>query len=499
MKESKNKCKYFLSIDNGLSVGKIALVDLDGNIIGISSFKNELINDGCFSELDMELLYNKTANVIKELIKNTGVNPSNIISVGNSGHGGGIYLLDNCGKPVRNAISSMDCRAEELISEWFKKGIDCYTKTYTHLWSGQIIPILYWLKENETTSFEKISMILFCKDWIKFKLTEKYSTDYTDASNGGVINLLTKNYDNSLYELYDIGEIYDKLPRIYRSEDVFGFISSKAAEETGLLEGIPVVSGIVDFVACMLGSGIYNSNAYSVVSGTWSINSAVKSELTLSPEIMGTVIFPDNKRFLAMDTSPTSAVNLEWFLSEILEKIGLKMNRKQIYKRIDEEIKKINISQANLLYFPFIYRSKLVDKMRGVFFGFDASDDIYDFIYSIYEGVVFAHLMHINNLRKGGVDCKKVVISGGAANSHLWCQIFADILNMEVITTSTKEVGILGLAIIQAVGMGIYKDLKEAIKNMVKVKCVYNPDRAKAEIYSKRFKEYERIISLVEK
>lgn len=498
MENNTFKNKYMLCIDNGLSVGKAALIDAAGNIAGVSSFKNGIINDGCFSEIDMELFYKKTANAIKDLIKNTGINASQIISAANSGHGAGLYLIDSAGNPVRNAITSMDSRGEDLIAKWKLSGIDSYSKTYTNMWNGQAIPLLCWLKENERKNYDRIAKILFCKDWIKFKLTGKYSTDFTDASTAGVINLNIKNYDRDLYKLYGIEETFERLPGLNKSEEIIGHITAAAATETGLNEGTPVIGGIVDFIACLLGSGLYDGSAYSIVSGTWSINTAVKSELSVSPEIMGTLLFPDNKNFLAMDTSPTSAVNLEWFLSDILESLGLKPNRKQVYKKIDEEIEKLGVSESNIFYYPFIYRSKLSKKMEGAIIGFNASHNVYNLIYSIYEGVVFAHLMHINNLKKGGINCNKAVISGGATNSNLWCQIFSDILNMEVITTSTKEVGVLGLAIGQTVGMGIYKNLKEAIDNMVRIKAVYKPDVLKSSLYMKRFKEFERIMLLLD-
>lgn len=493
------KNKYMLCIDNGLSVGKAALVDPKGNIAGVSSFKNELINDGRFSEVDMESFYNKTADTVRNLILETGINPADIIAVGNSGHGSGIYLIDESGNPLRNAITSMDARGEDLISKWETAGIDNYSKTYTNMWNGQTIPLLYWLKENERKKYDRIGKILFCKDWIKFKLTGQCNTDYTDASNGGLINLNTKNYDQDLYELYDLAEIYERLPKLSKSKEIIGYITQAAAVETGLNEGTPVIGGLVDFIACLIGSGIYDGGTYSIVSGTWGINSAIKSDLTVCSEIMATLLFPDNNNFLAMDTSPNSAVNLEWFLSEVLEKMGcLNLERKQIYKKIDEGIKKIDINESDVFYFPFIYRSKLSKKMEGVMYGFNASHDMYNLIYSIYEGVVFSHLMHINNLRKGGINCNRLVLSGGASNSSLWCQIFSDILNMEVITTSTNEVGILGLAIYQALGLGLYKNLKEAIDSMVRIKSIYKPDIQKNNIYMKRFAEFERIKQLLD-
>ncbi len=493
------KNKYTLCIDNGLSIVKTALIDLTGKIFGIESFKNEVINDGCYSEVDMNLLSKKTLAAIKKVIQKTKVNPAEIISVGNSGHGGGLYLLDKSGNPVRNAITSMDSRSASLIDKWGKENIDGYSKTYAHMWNGQAIPLLYWLKENERKSYNKINKILFCKDWIKYKLTGKCSTDYTDASNSGLINLLSKNYDSDLYKLYGMEDIYDKLPELSKSEEVIGYITKDAAVETGLMEGTPVVGGLIDVVACILGSGIYDESAFSLISGTWSINSAISRNIIKSPDIMYSIIFADANKFLALDVSPTSAVNLEWFLSEVLEKMNcINLNRKQIYKKIDEEILNIKIDESNVLYFPFIYKSILSKKMEGAFYGFNASHSIYDLIYSIYEGVVFSHYMHIDNLRKGGIKRNHAVISGGASNSNLWCQMFSDILNMEILTTKVSEVGVLGLAICQVLGLSIFKNLKDAINKMVRIKSSFKPNKDKNIIYMKRYAEFKRIKQLLD-
>jgi len=496
-----SKNKYTLCIDNGLSVGKAALIDLSGQVLAVESFKNEIINDGIFSELDMNLLYSKTMTAIRNVIQKSNINPADIISVGNSGHGGGLYLLDKSGNSFRNAITSMDSRAEGSIHKWDKEGIDGYSKTYAHMWNGQAIPLLYWLKQNEKNNYNKIYKILFCKDWIKFKLTGVYSTDYTDASNSGLINLNIKDYDAELYKLYGLDDILEKLPKLSKSEELIGYITKDTAAETGLVEGAPVISGCIDVVACILGSGLYDESAYSLISGTWSINSAINMEANKSPDVMYSILFADANKYLIMDSSPTSAVNLEWFLSEILEKMDcLNLNRKQIYKKIDEEITKIGVNnnKSNLFYFPFIYKSKLSNKMEGAFYGFNASHNIYHLINAIYEGVIFAHLMHINNLKKGGLERSHAILSGGASNSSLWCQMFSDILNMKILTTENNEVGVLGLAICQSSGLGVYNDFKKAITKMVKIKTEYDPDSNKNLIYIQRYKEFERIKNLLD-
>jgi len=63
-----NKNKYVLSIDNGLTIVKTALVDLGGKILNVRCFKNGVMNNGCYSEVDMDLLYKNTLVTIKEII-----------------------------------------------------------------------------------------------------------------------------------------------------------------------------------------------------------------------------------------------------------------------------------------------------------------------------------------------------------------------------------------------------------------------------------------------
>jgi L-xylulokinase len=393
----------------------------------------------------------------------------------------------------------MDARSEDLIKKWQKEEIDNYSKTFTNMWNGQAIPLLYWLKENEQEDFKRIYKILLCKDWIKFNLTGEYSTDYTDASNAGLIDLNTGQYSKQLYSLYGMDEISDLLPNINKTKETIGYVTGQAAARTGLKEGTPVISGMVDFIACLIGSGLYDDSAYSVVSGTWGINIAIRRNLSNTPDIMSTVLTPDNDNYIAMEASPNSAVNLEWFLSEVLGKTGLiGSDRTKLYQKINSEVEKKELSETGLFYFPFIYKSKLTKKIDGMFYGFNSSHDAYDLIRAIYEGVVFSHLMHINNLKTGGIDLKRAILSGGATNSAVWCQIFADILNMEVTVTSSKELGILGLAIYQAVNQKVYKDLKEAIANMVKVESVYKPNAKKHAVYKKRFAEFNRIMRLLD-
>lgn len=489
--------EYLLSIDNGLTTTKAVLFARDGREIASGMTETILENRGDQAEIDMELQWRNTVSAIKSTLSKSGVNPSEIVGIGNSGHGAGVYLLDSKGSPVRKAISSMDGRAADLVQDWAKKEITNYDQTYQHMWNGQPIPLLYWLKINEPENYQKIAAILMAKDWIKYKLTGELSTEYTDASNSGLVNLNTKSYDPQIFNPYGLEEVFRKLPDLKKSAAISGYISKQAAGDTGLKEGTPVMGGLFDVVACALGSGIYDNKQYSITAGTWNINAGVEEKIVLSPEIMEWVYYADDSKYICIDSSATSAVNLEWFVKNIIEgfELGGRHDGK-LYQTIDQRMEQFKPGDVEIIYLPFIYKSKLTRKVDGGFFGIKASSNIDHLLRAVYEGVAFAHLKHLDNLRQGGIVKPAASLSGGAAKSDFWCQMFADVLNIEIITTKTSQVGALGTVISTAVAVGLFPSFEQAVKAMVNEEKRYYPNSEANRIYMEKYRKFNKIIDL---
>lgn len=492
---------YLLSIDNGLTTTKAAIFSDDGKEQGTYLVKTVVENQGELAEIDMEEQWHNTAKAIQGCIKKSGITPEQIKGVGNSGHGAGLYLLDKDGRPVRQAISSMDGRTSSLIKRWTEKGLTdiYYKKTLQHMWNGLPVPLLAWLKDNELSNYNKIYKILMAKDWIKYKLTGKITTEYTDASCSGLMNLEKKGYDPEIFDYFNLEEMYDKLPVLTKSTDIAGYVSKRAAVETGLKEGTPVFGGLFDVVACALGNGVDNEQQYSITAGTWNINSAVGVKPVSSKDIMMWSFFIDPEKYIVIDSSATSAVNLEWFINNIIKGFGeINISDEDIFNKIETEISKIDPCTFNIIYLPFLYKSKLTKDLGSGFLGINASHNSYHLLRAIYEGVVFAHLKHLQNLKKSGINRKLASLSGGASKNQLWCQMFADILNIEVITTESSEIGALGTAICTAIGLNRYKNTEEAITSMVREKKRYYPGSIN-KAYMKRYNRFKDIIGLLDK
>ncbi|RVB13108.1 carbohydrate kinase, partial [Mesorhizobium sp. M7A.F.Ca.CA.002.10.1.1] len=130
-----------------------------------------------------------------------------------------------------------------------------------------------------------------------------------------------RRYEPDLLAAYGLGDCMDLLPPVLESADIAGHVSAEVAALTGLRAGTPVVAGLFDVVASAVGSGVTRTGAASVIAGTWSINQVITDKPIRDPSIFMLSTF-DRQRYLAIESSATSAVNLEWIVREFLEHGG---------------------------------------------------------------------------------------------------------------------------------------------------------------------------------
>ncbi|MHC4187516.1 MAG: FGGY-family carbohydrate kinase, partial [Planctomycetota bacterium] len=247
--------EYLLGIDNGGTVSKAAIFTLDGKEIAVASRKTETLTPKPgFAERDMETAWQATAEAISEAVEKSGISPDDISGIACAGHGNGIYLIDEDGKPVRGAIMSHDGRAREYIDQWLVDGVDkaIRPKTMQSIWPAQPNALLAWLRDNEPESIKKTKWVLMCKDYIRYRLTGEVYAELTDMSGTSLMNVGTGEYDLDVLKAFGISEFQELLPPLKLTADICGQITKEAAELTGLKEGTPVAGGMFDIDACGL-------------------------------------------------------------------------------------------------------------------------------------------------------------------------------------------------------------------------------------------------------
>jgi L-xylulokinase len=174
---------------------KAALFDLQGREIAIASCKadTEYPHPG-WTERDMEVLWYSTTCAIREVLEKSGIRSEDIAGIGCAGHGNGVYLLDKQGQALRNGIQSMDSRAAGILAEWNEHDVHGQAFPYTiqSFWPAQPNALLAWMKRYEPENYARIGAVLFCKDYIKYRLTGEISTDFSDMSGSSLMDVRGK-------------------------------------------------------------------------------------------------------------------------------------------------------------------------------------------------------------------------------------------------------------------------------------------------------------------
>ena len=83
--------------------------------------------------------------------------------------------------------------------------------------------------------------------------------------------------------------------------------------------------------------------------------------------------------------------------------------------------------------------------------------------------------------------------SGGAAEGELWNQIKADIYQTEVKTIEENESAVLGSALLGGTAAGLYKNVLEKARELLKVKKVYYPNESQKKMYEEHFDIYKEM------
>jgi xylulokinase len=310
-----------------------------------------------------------------------------------------------------------------------------------------------------------------------------------DSSNltlTGLGDARQRKWSPLLYE--KIGVPLEKLPETYNSTQVIGKVTRMASKETGLAEGTPVITGTNDVNAAALAAGIVKAGQVCVdVGHATNLVACVDRALYLPDLILSDSVFP-NLWFTGGIANYTGA-SLRWFrdtfgISEVLAAQFLNCNP---FELMDLEVEKAESGAHNLIFLPNLGPSSTPfenPNTRGVLFGITSETNRSDIIRAIFEGCAYNLQYIIQKATSKGVDISELRITGGGSRSKIWNQITADVTNRTVILPENLAESVLGDAILAGVGVGIYSNIPEAVKDIVKEKLIFEPQVR----YHKKFK-----------
>ena len=475
-----------LGIDSGQTVGKVGLYDVDGREVAAASAPNDIgTRHPRWIERDMDEVWQQVAAAIRDVLAQVG--PDVVIGgIGICGHNDGAYLVDEALAPVRPAILATDTRAWEYAARTAVGAVAERSMALT----GQVpfaaspASLYSWLRDTEPDAYRRVRWALFCKDWLRLRLTGLVATDPTDAS-ASFVDLLDREWSAPALELFGLSDLRSAMPPMLPSTAVAGTVDATAAALTGLAVGTPVVTGAHDVDAAALGIGAVATGSASLVLGTFSINQVVAERPVTDPRWQARAFLEPGK-WLHMSTSPAGAVNLDW----AIRRLGP-------YTAAGTPDPAAAVAEAMTgspvdapLFLPFLFGSPHGNTVQASWIGLRGWHGRAEMLHAVLEGVAFNHRTHLRGLQEVFPIERPVRVCGGGARSADWTQLLADVLDLPVEVTDAAEAGTRGAALLAGIGTGVYTDLADAVDRTVHVVRSQEPRPAQVQYRDHRYQRY---------
>jgi L-xylulokinase len=481
-----------LGIDAGQTAGKAALHDAEGREVAVAHAATATSSPfPRWVERDLEEIWLQVSTAVRDVLARAGAAPGDVAAVGIAGHNDGLHLLDAGLAPVRPAILATDTRAHAEAARLASGAIGRRALELTGRVPGPESPaaLLTWLRAHEPDAFARVRHVLFCKDWLRYRLVGAIATDPTEAS-AAFAGVWSQVWSAEALDLYDLGGLAEALPPIVGSAEVAGVVTAAAAAATGLAEGTPVVTGAHDVDANALGIGAHRPGAVSLVLGTYSINQVVTERPVTDPRWQARAFLRPGQ-WLHMSTSPAGASNLDWAVRRIGPRTA--SGGSDPAAAVAEAATAVTADDAPV-FLPFLHGSPHGAGVAAAWVGLRDRHTRADLLRAVLEGVVLNHRTHVSALREAFAVEPPVRVCGGGARSPEWTALLAGALDLPVEVTDADEAGARGAALLAGVGTGVYADLDDAVARTVRVTRRQEPDRDLVAALDRRYARYRRVV-----
>lgn len=504
------KGKYILAHDLGTTGNKATLFDSTGSLLGSSykTYETHYFGVNCVEQNPNDW-WKAVCDSTQELLATAKISPDDVACVAFSGHMMGCLPVDKKGNPLRNSIIWVDARSVKQAQSLLDKIGDeeGYRITGHRLSPNYSAAKIMWVKDNEPQVFRETHKFLHTKDYIIYRLTGRFVTDYSDASGMNLFDLKKRDWSEEILQAAGIPE--EMLPEPHPSTYVAGEVTEAASQATGLRKGIPVVIGGGDGPCAAVGAGVVKEgSAYNYFGSASWIALATKKPLYDPKMCTFTFYHLDPDMFMPAGATHCGGVCYEWFKDSICkmeeqaaEKIGI-----DIYKIMELKADLVEPGADKLFFLPYIRGERCPyhnPNARGVFLGLNPNHKKEHFIRAALEGVVFNLRIILDSFQKQGATIEEMRVIGGGARSKMWRKIMANIYNKRILRTFLlQEATSLGAAIAGGVGVGMFKDFSVAEK-IVRIVDIDSPQPEVSGRYEKLypiFKDaYERLVPVYER
>jgi xylulokinase len=491
--------RYCLAVDLGTGGPKVGFVSLSGRLAWSThrQVKTEFLPRGG-AEQDAAVWWDVIRDAVREGLAAGAVDAQRIVAVSCTGQWASTVPVDANGEPVGPCIMWMDTRGGHHVRKRIGGPVVGYAPrailTFIRKTGGapsttgaDPIGHMLHLRIDRPDIHQAARWYLEPVDYLSMRFTGVAAASHASMTAAWLTDnrhLDRMAYDDALVKRAGLDP--DKLPPLVPTGSVVGAVHSSVAKELGLPDGVQVVTGTPDLHTGACGAGaVTDHQTHMAISTTSWISCPVADKKTDAIRQIATVPGLSPDRYLVADNHDTSGLAFEWL-------------RDNVVTGLDFTALTVLASQAapgsgGVIFTPWLQgeRSPIDDRnARGGFHNLSIGTTRDDIVRAVLEGVAYNdRWLHEAVERFTGRRLDPVRIVGGGAQSDLWCQIHADVMDRTIERIAQPYFAQLkGAAIFAGLALGAVAP--EEVRALVDVDRTFTPDPATRAVYDELYAEF---------
>lgn len=474
-----------LTFDMGTQSARAMLVDATGQIVAKEQKRYEkpyLSKEPGWAEQDPEFYWDSLCEVSRGLKASAGALWEDILAVTVTAIRDTCVCVDREGTPLRDAILWVDGReAHGLppIPAAYKAAFAAVGMYESVKLQRKCSPC-NWIRVNEPEIWKKTYKYLMLPNFLTHHLTGNFAGSCADLighipfdSKG---RRWMKPHDMKRC-IFDIEP--EKLYDVVEPGEALGRITPKAAELTGIPEGMEVIATGSDKGCETLGLSCSTPEKAALSFGT-----TCTVEFTTGKYMEPLPFIPAYPAVMRGHYNPEVQIYrgywlISWFKREFASKemqeaAELGVSAEEL---LNHRLQEVPPGCQGLVFQPYFTPGIVMPKARGAVIGFSDVHTRIHIYRAIIEGINFALMDGLRTMEKrGGYKVQELFVAGGGAQSDEICQITADMFGLPVKRIQTHEASGLGSSIVAFAAKGVFPSVQAGVDAMVHVKDVFRPN-----------------------
>jgi xylulokinase len=507
--------KVILAVDLGTSGMKVALVTVDGRVLGweVEPLRLILTPDGG-AEQNPQEWWQALMSAAGRLKKRAPDVMQSVCAICCSTQGEGTVPVDREGNAIGNAILWMDMRGASHLRKQLGGAIEVDGASiwkvlkFIRLTGGKPSKTgkdpaghMLFIRDTQPERYARTFKFLNVLDYLNLRLTGRFVATVDSIVTAWVTDNRRPTAIRYNHELIAaLGVDPAKFPEIVPCAEVLGSLKKDVADILGLPSEVKVVAGAIDNTAAAIGAGAIDDFDLHLYIGTSSWMAAhVPYKKTDVFSSLASIPCAVPGKYLLTALQATAGGNLTFLRDNILyhkDELLQEAALPDIFKFIDQMAARVPAGSNGVLYTPWIWgeRAPVDDKIvRAGLYNLSFNNTRQDIIRAFLEGVALNTRWLLKPVEKFmGRKVKQMNIVGGGAQSDVWCQIFADVLNVEIRQVKDPVyANARGAAWIAGVGIGeiSFPD----VPSLVKFKTTYTPQASNLALYDAKYEIFQQI------